>query len=144
MKKIGVVIALFVAVLGFQSVFAEQARMEIKANSNVVDGAVTLNQTKRLSFLVYDGLPLEAGYAYEFGPIDLVKPNGERMVIQTARMQNGPIMHYSLYAKMLKLSPEGFSLEIGPIKRYNPNGTNEVLDFPKTSRTLQFIPPPSE
>lgn len=140
MKRFCAFLALIVVVFASQSVFGQNVRLDVKANSALVKDAVTLDQTKRMSFLVYDEMPLESGYAYEFGAIELVKPDGSRIILQTARMENGPILHYSVRSKLIGLSPEGFVLEIGPIKRYNPNNTSEILPFSKADRSISFLP----
>lgn len=140
MKRIGALIALLLVFFSAQSVIGQNVSMQVKANSVLIEDAITLDQTKRLSFLIYDNMPLESGYSYEFGAIELVKPDGSRVLLQAARVQNGPIMHYSARTKLLSQSSAGFVLEMGPITRHNPDNTSEVLEISKKTRTIQFLP----
>ena len=140
MKRIGAVLALLFVFFTAQSAFGQDVSMSVMANSVSVEDAIQLDQTKRLSFLVYDNMPLESGYAYEFGALELIMPNGNRVEIQSSQVKNGPIMHYSVRTKLLLQSPTGFVLEMGPIKRHNPDNTSEVLKISKKARTIEFIP----
>ena len=140
MKRLLSALTLFATIFLFNAVFGQKPELKVMANSVLVEGEITLSQTKRLSFLVYDGMPLESGYAYTFGEIYLVKPSGERIKLQDKVVQNGPIMHFSLYPKWLKESPEGFTLELTEIDRFNPNNTTDIL-FANPAANIKFIPP---
>jgi hypothetical protein len=66
--------------------------MKVTANSAVVSNStVEVKDQKRILWFVGDCMPMNSGYAYEFGPLYLVAPNGQRSELKAKEVCNGPV-----------------------------------------------------
>ena len=141
MKKLFAI--LLVCLVASCTAFAQckKLTMRVTANSTVVtDGRIELKDQKRLIWIVGDCAPLNAGYAYEFGPLYLVAPNGEKTALKAKEVNNGPVFHYSISKQFLVQYPQGFDLELEAIKRYNPDHSSEILPYKPEDLRLKVVP----
>lgn len=143
MKKMHLFLILCLVLLS-GSYAAAQVSLRITANSTVVtDGRIELKDQKRIQWFVADGMPYNAGYAYEFGPVYLVAPNGAKTVLKAKEVMNGPVCHYSISKSWFDQYPQGFAIQMDAITRYNPDHSSEKLPFSAQDLKLKVVPVPA-
>lgn len=134
-------ILLLCLLLGANAV-AQTAKPTLKVSANsteVTNGVVEYKDQKRMLWIVTDGMPANSGYAYEFGPLYLVTPEGQRIVVKAKEVNNGPVFHYSLSKNDMSQHPNGFTLELDPIRRHNPDHSSEILPFDAQALQVKFV-----
>lgn len=141
MKKMFSLLVLCLVVSLGSVVVAQQPSIRLSANSApVTDGRIELKDQKRLQWFIDDSKPMNAGYAYEFGPVYLVAPNGQKTVLKAKEVMNGPVFRYSVSKFLFDQHPQGFVLEMDAITRYNPDHSTDKLVFDNKFVKLQIVP----
>lgn len=145
MKKLSALLIL--CLVACSLAFAQQSRPTIKITANsapVTNGIVELKDQQRIMWFVTDGMPANSGYAYEFGPLELIAPNGDRSSIKPAEVRNGPVFYYSVSKSLFQQYPKGFEIALTSIKRHNPDHNVETLPFVAKDLTLKIVPAPAK
>ena len=141
MKKMFSLLVLCLVVSLGSAVVAQQPSIRLTANSApVTDGRIELKDQKRMQWFIEDGKPMNAGYAYEFGPIYMVGPNGQKTALKAKEVMNGPVCHFSVSKSQLAQFPQGFVLQMDAITRHNPDHSTDKLVFDDKYMKVQIVP----
>jgi hypothetical protein len=127
----------------FVAAQAQSVSLQRLANGKDVTAAVLdITSTHRLSLVVQDGLPLGAGYVYEFGAIKAYRiVNGQRSfvkVLHPAEVRNGPALSVAFGPQRNPDLLGQMEFEIEWIKRYDLNNQVQTLPIPASERIMRF------
>lgn len=140
MNRIVWLFSICLVVLSGNALHGQQAQIKILANSTEVTGTLALRGTQRLTFVVSDGRPANAGYAYEFGPLQIIPANGTPVTLKPTSVENRPVWVYSLRSTLLQNYPQGFILRLGGVIRHNPDHSTDTLPFSNAQLQITVTP----
>jgi hypothetical protein len=141
MKQLFALVVICLAFSWGSTAYAQQPGLRVSANSTIVtDGTISLKDQQRIQWFVQDGKPTNAGYAYEFGPVYLVAPNGDKTLLKAKDVVNGPVFHYSVSKTHFQQYPQGFKIQLDQIVRYNPDRSFETLPYSNDDLTIRVVP----
>lgn len=121
---------------------AQAPKLTYYANAEAQESVVEIASFNRMSLLLEDGKPRDAGYVYEFGPLKVYREqDGERVFVKTLRKSeilNAPVVNFGLSPKQNADLLGVFELEIEWIKRYNPDRSVDDIELTQADRTKKI------
>lgn len=134
-QKVLLLICSFCLVAG--SVLAQSPSLRVFANSQPVEGTLEIASYNRIALVVEDGMPRDAGYAYEFSAIQLIpKGDGTPSEFRKSVVEITPVSMIGMGPRRNADLLGEFTLRLEWVKRYNPDGSIDLLEIPEEELSI--------